>query len=236
MTQQQPPGHGSAFERSGALASAIVAVAVVWTVIQWLVVLATPSAVRTYQEAIASRTPASEVFTTYDLLGIALFITGIAAFALTGLWLAAARRNADRIAPEQQRRSSVWVWLGWVVPIVSLWFPKQVVDDVWRSTVRDLAQPSTGWWWGTWISAQLLGGLAAQAFGFTGEPRAGFLEYLILVEGLTALLTTAAMLQWIRVVRTVSQAQDELANATPSAWGRRPEHPDNYGYSSDYPG
>ncbi|MGH3929414.1 MAG: hypothetical protein ACRDTF_05490, partial [Pseudonocardiaceae bacterium] len=99
MTQQQPPSYGSAFERSGTLASAIVAVAVVWTVLQWLVVLATPSAVRTYQDSLTSPTSAAGVFTTYDLLGIALFLTGIAAFAFTGLWLAAARRNADRIAP-----------------------------------------------------------------------------------------------------------------------------------------
>ncbi|MGH3924059.1 MAG: hypothetical protein ACRDTT_14530, partial [Pseudonocardiaceae bacterium] len=79
MTQQPPPGQhppphpesdplppppsgsgpsrdGSAFERSGALAPAIVTVAVAWTVIQWLWVLTAPSAIRTYRDAFLSPT------------------------------------------------------------------------------------------------------------------------------------------------------------------------------------
>lgn len=235
--QQPPPGDGLAFERSGTLASWIVGVAVAWTVVQWLVALAAPSAVRTYQDAIASRTPTAEISTTYDLLAIPLSLIGVAAFVLTVIWLARARRNADRIAADQQRRSPVWVWLGWVVPIVSLWFPKQVVDDVWRSTVREPDRPSTGLWWGTWIAAQVLSALAAQAFGFAGEPRTEFLEFLVFFEGLTALLTTVAALQWIRVVRIVSRAQDELADAAPGSARRQlPGHPDNYGYPGGYPG
>lgn len=219
MMQQPPPGYGSAFERSGALTSAIVAVAVAWAVIEWLEVLAAPSAIRTYQDVVADRTPASEVVTTYDLLRVPFAFVGIAAFVLTGIWLSRARRNADRIAPDQQRRSTVWVWLGWLVPVVSLWFPKQIVDDVWRSTVRDPGLPSTGWWWGSWIAAQVLNVAAAQAFTITGEPRAGFLEFLDLFELLAALATTIAVLQWIHVVRTVSQAQDALAGtAPPSPW------------------
>ncbi|MGH3942327.1 MAG: DUF4328 domain-containing protein [Pseudonocardiaceae bacterium] len=235
--QQPPPGQGLAFERSGTLTSALVGVAVAWTVTQWLVVLAAPSAVQTYQDAIVNRTPISEISTTYDLLAIPLSLIGVAAFVLTGIWLTRARHNADRIAPDQQRRSPVWVWLGWVVPIVSLWFPKQVVDDVWRSTVRQPDRPDTGLWWGTWIAAQVLSALAAQAFGLTGEPRAEFLEFLVLFEGLAALLTTVAVLQWIRVVRIISRAQDELADtASRSPWDPRPGHPDNYGYPGNYPG
>jgi Domain of unknown function (DUF4328) len=219
MMQEPPPNYGSAFERSGPLASPIVAVAVAVTVIEWLEALTAPSALRTYRDAIADRTPASEVVTTYDLLRVPLAFFWIAAFVLTSIWLARARRNADRIAPDQQRRSPVWVWLGWLVPVVSLWFPKQVVDDVWRSTVRDPGRPNTGWWWGSWIAAQVLNAVAAQAFTITGEPRAGLLELLDLVELLAALATTIAVLQWIRVVRTVSRAQDTLANtAPPSPW------------------
>jgi hypothetical protein len=99
MTQQPPPGDGSAFERSGALTPAIVAV--VWAVIEWLEVLAAPSAIRTYRDAGADRTPASEIVTAYDLLGVPFIFVGIAAFVLTGIWLARARRNTDRIAPDQ---------------------------------------------------------------------------------------------------------------------------------------
>lgn len=226
-----PPGRGPAFEQSGALASALVGLAVGLVVIQWSMVVATPSAVRTYQDAVASGTPAFEIITAYDLLRFLWPPCEIAAFVVTGIWLARARRNADRIAPDQQRRSSVWVWLGWIVPVVSLWFPKQVIDDVWRTTVRAAVpadRPSTGWWWGLWIAAQLLGNLAARAFGLTGEPHVGYLEHLFLIESLSALALTVAMTQWIRVVRTVGRAQDALAAAVPaSPW--RP-------WTGQYPG
>lgn len=230
MTEQPPPSpgpdpppppdfgpsrDGSGFERSGTLASAIVTVAVAWAVIQWLWVLTAPSAVQTYRNAFLSPTSAAWIFTTYDFLGVLFNLVSLAAFILTGIWLARARRNADRIAPLQQRRSCVWVWLGWLVPVVALWFPKQVVDDVWRSTVHDTGQPSTGWWWGSWIATQLLNSLTAQAFSITGTPREWILENLVFLETLAAIAATIAVLGWIRVVQTLSQAQDALADGTP---------------------
>jgi Domain of unknown function (DUF4328) len=75
-------------------------------------------------------------------------------------WLALAsraRENAVLIAPDRVRRSAVWAWLGWLVPIVSLWFPKQIVDDSWRITSSSAAAGQrgryrgTGMWWGLWI-------------------------------------------------------------------------------------
>lgn len=210
-----PPGYGLAAERSGPLVPVIMTVAVIWAVIQWLMVSTAPSAVQAYQHAIASGTPADQIFTSYDFLGVPSALVGILAFVLTGIWLSQARRNADRIAPALQRRSKSWVWLGWWFPIVSFWFPKQIIDDVWRGTVRSPGEPDTGWWWGSWIAAQLLGSLSAQVFSFTGEPREAILDNLVIIELLTALATTAAMVGWIRVVRTISQAQDALANGGP---------------------
>lgn len=50
-------------------------------------------------------------------------------------WAYSARVNAERLTPaNEHRRSRVWVWLGWFVPVVNLWFPKQVIDDIWRAS------------------------------------------------------------------------------------------------------
>lgn len=212
------PGDNSTFERSGGLMSAVVAVAVAWTVIQWLSVLTAPAAVQTYepyQYSFSGRTAAANIVTGYDLVAMVSFLVSIAAFILTGIWLTRARRNADRIAPAEQRLTRIWVWLGWIVPIVSLWFPKRVVDDVWRSTVQSANRPDTGWWWGSWIVMQLFGGLASAAFTITGEPRGYILEHLVLLEVLTALAMTIAVVGWVRVVRVISQAQDALADGAP---------------------
>jgi hypothetical protein len=98
-------------------------------------------------------------------------LVAIANFVLVGLWLGRAPRNADRIAPDQQSLSSVWVWLGRIVPIVNFWFPKQVIDDAWRSTVRNPEEPRTGSWWGALIAVEVLiwlHGLFATVLGSIG--------------------------------------------------------------------
>ena len=69
-----------------------------------------------------------------------------------------ARANAVLIAPDRVRRSAVWAWLGWWVPVVCLWFPKQIVDDSWQITSSAAAvggrgrYRDTNLWWGLWIA------------------------------------------------------------------------------------
>jgi hypothetical protein len=181
--------------------------AVVWTVDRWL----TPPVTGLL---IASGTPTA--FIAYNVLVVLWLLVCIATFVLVGCWLGQARRNADRIAPDQQRLSKVWVWLSWIVPIVNLWFPKQVVDDVWRSTVRDPGEPRTGWWWGTFIVA------AALAWLFPVTVASSWVVNWVLVAG----MTTVAAVFWIRVVQTISHSQDTLAGETaPSASRQRPGVP-----------
>ena len=53
--------------------------------------------------------------------------------AVTGIvfmrWLWLARTNAEAIEPAPHRHSPIWAVLGWIVPIVSFWFPQAVVRD-----------------------------------------------------------------------------------------------------------
>ena len=184
------------FERSGGLRTAVIVTAVLYIAGNWL---STPVT----SLLIASGTPGA--FIAYNVWVALLLFVAIVNFVFVGCWLGRARRNADRIAPDQQRLSSVWVWLGWIVPIVNFWFPKQVIDDVWRSTVGDPAEPRTGWWWGTFITAEVLiwfRGLFATVLGSIGP---------VVIWVLAAAMMTVAGILWIRVVRTISDAQDALA-------------------------
>ena len=89
-----------------------------------------------------------------------------ATWIVGSLWLSRARENAVLIAPDRVRRSAVWAWLGWWVPIVFLWFPKQIVDDSWRITSSSAAvgqrgrYRDTSLWWGLWIAYTLLSNYA----------------------------------------------------------------------------
>lgn len=82
---------------------------------------------------------------------------------------------------------------------------------MWRSTVQNPSQPNSGWWWGSWIAAQLIGAVASATFTITGEPRGYMLENLVWLELLVALATTISLVGWFRIVRTISEAQDALA-------------------------
>ncbi|MEU4540163.1 DUF4328 domain-containing protein [Streptosporangium sp. NPDC023825] len=93
-------------------------------------------------------------------------------YILTGItfliWLTRARSNAEALTAIEHRRDSQWVVLGWLLPVVNLWFPKQIVDDIWATSKPGhlpvnpphpgaLRSAPRSWlvrtWWLTWLIA-----------------------------------------------------------------------------------
>jgi hypothetical protein len=62
--------------------------------------------------------------------------------ALTGIafvaWVWIATRNA-RNAGARVRHAPGWALGGWLVPILNLWRPKQMIDDLWRASMPGVA-------------------------------------------------------------------------------------------------
>jgi hypothetical protein len=59
-------------------------------------------------------------------------------------WLRQARVNAELIGgPEQHQRSRSWVVLGWLVPILNVWYPYQIMRDIWHSVPVPIGNRST---------------------------------------------------------------------------------------------
>jgi hypothetical protein len=136
------------------------------------------------------------------------------AWVLTSLWLTVARDNALLIAPQGQRRSAVWVWLGWVVPIIQYWFPKLILDDSIRATAPAARRPTyaTGWFWAAWIALSLLQNLQLQILDdtqITADSIRPGLDVAVAAVG------TVALVLWTILVRRVSRIQDELAQDGP---------------------
>jgi hypothetical protein len=48
------------------------------------------------------------------------------------VWFYRAGINAERHG-YPQRRARGWAYAGWIVPIVNLWFPFQIMGDIWRA-------------------------------------------------------------------------------------------------------
>ena len=93
----------------------------------------------------------------------------LATYVVSCGWLHSARKAACVISPGvPHARSWLWVWLGWWVPVVSFWFPFQVVRDVRRaSVVRDAA--AIGPWWALWLTLMVLS-LAVRGLTPTARP------------------------------------------------------------------
>ncbi|MFD6175762.1 MULTISPECIES: DUF4328 domain-containing protein [unclassified Isoptericola] len=185
------------------LATAAVTMAVAWTAMQVLLLATSFAAVEPYERALAEGTDALSVWTAYDGLGSVAIPVQVATFVVACLWLQQARAAATALAPgARQVRRPVWVWLGWVVPVVSLWFPFQVVRDVRAAVVGRPPSAAFGWWWACWLVGLWASNQAA--FAGTGlgtrDP-----ETIPVFEGIAAVATVAGAILWVGLVREITR-------------------------------
>jgi hypothetical protein len=77
-------------------------------------------------------------------------------------WYGRAYRNLWRLGAVALRFGPRWAVAYWFIPIVSLFRPKQVVNDLWRASDPELPVASDawrgarvpallGWWWALWL-------------------------------------------------------------------------------------
>jgi len=175
-----------------------------------------PGAVAAYDAAVAEGRDPAQVVTAHDAVGLFALLL-VPTWIVGSLWLSRARENAVLIAPHRVRRSAVWAWLGWLVPVVLLWFPKQIVDDSWfitSSAVR-AGDPrgryrDTRLWWGLWLVSGALSNVVWQVAIQNGDdPHQGIVPGLEVAVAIVGALAFAA---WVPVVRGLSQAQTDLAH------------------------
>ncbi|WP_181696515.1 DUF4328 domain-containing protein [Nocardia sp. GTS18] len=81
-----------------------------------------------------------------------MFITWI----ILVVWMLRSRNNAQLVSPAQHHLSAPWAFWGWVVPVVSLWFPPLFLHDIARaSNPEQRGTPLVPLWWIAWLAAWL---------------------------------------------------------------------------------
>jgi hypothetical protein len=50
------------------------------------------------------------------------------------VWLYRAYANLPHLGIDNLRFSRVWALTSWVIPVVNLWRPKQIINDIWRAS------------------------------------------------------------------------------------------------------
>jgi len=199
------------------LAVAVIVLGWIW--VAWLVVLgfAADASEDTWREAVERGLSYDDTDpTVFDLAYLPVRGYLLAVLVVGSLWLHQSRRFAESQGGDYRFRLAIaWTWLGWVVPLLMLWFPALAVTDVWRATLRR----RLGWillpWWGCWL---VLLWLSWTAEGWRGGVLGGdVLQDQVLVVGESyifgAVFAAFACWAWTVIVVRIRRAQLALASA-----------------------
>ncbi|GAA3798511.1 hypothetical protein GCM10022403_035370 [Streptomyces coacervatus] len=89
---------------------------------------------------------------SYHLVGTASGFAALVCGIAFVVWLGRVRDNGGDLAGTRPRYSALWVYFGWIVPIINLWFPRGIVADAYRSSAPGERLPrSLNVWWGLWL-------------------------------------------------------------------------------------
>lgn len=187
-----------------ALAAAMTAVYVVSAVLAF-------DAQEQWLRAADNGRSAEDVWTPYDVASIALFPVGVALFIVTCMLLYRARTNLDTLSPgSPHARSRGWTWGGWLVPVVNLWFPYQVVRDVLRQrTHHTVSGALLGWWWAAWL-VSFLPSMVESAFVPVDDIDTDLVTLVAPAATVGAVVMAVACLLWVLVLRALAADQRRL--------------------------
>lgn len=146
---------------------------------------------------------ASDAWMAYNIALFPAIGALIASYIVTCLWLYRARKNIEILRPQVEHKRRIgWVWAGWLVPFVNLWFPFQVVHDI---RVDPMAPSKggnmVGWWWTLWLFTWMLERVASTVVGRESGQ-------LGMVESLNAMLMAAALVPWLLLIRDITRDQE----------------------------
>lgn len=106
---------------------------------------------------------ASSSRTAKDAFDVLSSLAIVALIPVYLVWFFRARRNAGLWGP--QRHGQGWSIGAWFTPVVSLWFPYQMLSDIWRASEPAARRPggrrgpdaTAIAWWACWILAWVTG-------------------------------------------------------------------------------
>jgi len=170
----------------------------------WIVALASIPSAQSYRDQLASGTAADQIVTTYDAMTVIIPITMISSWVITSRWLKQLHVKATAESPTAMSLKRPWVFWSWIVPVVSLWFPKRLIEDMLKvdgsEEAKSLIGKDTLTWWLTWVGFALINNVGIVA---AFDAPAGYVPIRPELELAGACLLTGAYMVWIRIVRTL---------------------------------
>ena len=215
MTGQPPLDRWFSSEQAMGLAASVL-IGVV-TVLGWVTAWSDWYSYRTLQQYADDERRLDQADLISGLSGIIAALALLAAAVVFIVWLWRVRWNAEMFCRGEHRLTRGWVLGSWICPVVNLWYPKWVVDDVVAaSDPRTPAQTQTlggipgtqlVWaWWLTWVVGLVLDNIAQRSV-LDGEPHLSELRTNAVMSFLSALSTTVAAVLAVMLIQRVNDLQ-----------------------------
>jgi Domain of unknown function (DUF4328) len=152
-------------------------------------------------------------------------------------WFFQAYKNLRRLGVANLRYGNGWAIGGWFVPILGMWRPKQIANDVWRGSEPG-AEISSGWkavtvptflhwWWGLFLAQGVLLYVGQEAtrsgyrrlheFGGLSDGF-GHIRTGTTIDIIGSLLALAGIGVAIHVVNRITEREEQLRAAAPPAY------------------
>ncbi|MFE0187861.1 DUF4328 domain-containing protein [Streptomyces sp. NPDC059008] len=144
---------------------------------------------------------------------VLVWVAGGVAFLI---WLRRARINAELMSgAAAHRRSRAWVVGAWITPVANLWYPYQIVSDIWQASTPRRPAPLAliNVWWASFVAATLVKPIQWR-MASQEDTEESFLANANLSTLLTALYLVAGVLIILILRRITTWQTDELAPST----------------------
>jgi hypothetical protein len=154
------------------------------------------------------------------LVGVVAIVVYIAIVVFFLRWLHLARKNLDSLGAFGAKHSPGWAIGSWFIPILNLFRPYQITQEIYRGSDPYLRGSMTsgwqfglgstliGWWWFAWIVAGIADRVSSRA------SRATELDKLIFAtraDMFGILMSMIAAVLCISVIRQITDRQEQSA-------------------------
>lgn len=136
-------------------------------------------------------------------------------------WFHRAYSNLPSLGATSMRYGTGWAIGGWFVPVLNLWRPKQIANDIWRGSDplhsqeqpswREPVSPLLWFWWATLLLLGILNRVVAQ--DWKGAATAHAIRTATRVDIASEVTSIIAAGLAIAVVRTLTHRQSKRARA-----------------------
>ncbi|MFJ2259569.1 protein kinase [Streptomyces sp. NPDC087844] len=157
-----------------------------------------------------------------DALDLLESAVGLALLVMWPLWFQRMRNNADAFAPVRLRFAPSMAAGAWFIPLVNLFMPKQMTNDIWTATAGR-ARGAGRWlmhtWWWCWIVYVLAYANSFFSDWYGTETASGAMADIIdtQIAACAGVLSAVVAVFFVRRLTSMQQTRIEEARGTGTA-------------------